>query len=102
MMTWIALLLIVLALGAAVAVVSSRRVRTLRDELFEDALPSARTGESPEAEVPVEQAAAPVDDRGDWGLRWAEVTNLTPAGPERRPAAVPARSEPRDSTVARS
>jgi hypothetical protein len=102
MMTWIALAAIALALGAVAAVVSSRRVRTFRDELLEDALPSARTGESAGARDRLEPGGPPTARRDDWGLRWAEVTNLTPAGPDRPSGKAPARDRARDTTAARS
>ena len=102
MTTWIALLSIALALGAVAAVASSRRLRALRDALFEDALPSARTGESLRGEPLPVRPADPASDRGVWGLRWVEVTNLTPTGPDRRPGAAPVPSESRDTTVAKS
>ena len=93
MMPWIALLTIALALGAIAAVISSRRVRSLRDELFEEALPSARTGERPSHPAPADPEATRPSDREDWGLRWVEVTNLTPTGPERRPESTTRPSE---------
>lgn len=55
---------------------SQKRVEKLRNDLLDDVLPSARTSrlETPEAEDP-------------WGLRWAEVTNLTAGSTSRRPPA---------------
>ena len=54
---------------------SQKRVEKLRNDLLDDVLPSARTSqlETSEKEDP-------------WGLRWAEVTNLTAESTSQRPS----------------
>lgn len=55
---------------------SQKRVEKLRNDLLDDVLPSARTSqlEASESEDP-------------WGLRWADVTNLTAESASKRPSA---------------
>ncbi|MEZ5065055.1 MAG: hypothetical protein R3B81_09985 [bacterium] len=77
-MTLAILGLLVLAFSVLAASVRADSVvlRKLRERLLSRALPSARTGdENTESPRP--------EPRADFGLRWAEVTNLTPTGPDR-------------------
>jgi hypothetical protein len=60
--------------------VASRRLRAIGRELFEDGLPSARTAR--ELERPAKSGGP---RRDDFGLRWAQVSNLTLAEHARRP-----------------